>query len=88
VRPIVVLAPVHPGFVAALAPYGYAQRSGQVVAFLRAAARRESFGLLDARSLSVFASTPADFFDGVHLHASAMHRLLAWVLRHSPLPHG
>ncbi len=48
-RPIVVLAPMHPSFVAALAPYGYAQRSAQVVAFLHAAARRESFTLLDAR---------------------------------------
>ncbi len=87
VRPVVVLAPMHPGFVAALAPYGYAQRSAQVVAFLRAAARRESFTLLDARSLSVFAGTPADFFDGVHLQAPAMRRLLAWVLRRAPLPH-
>jgi hypothetical protein len=87
VRPTVVLAPMHPSFVAALAPYGYAQRSAQVVAFLRAAARRESFTLLDARSLRVFASTPADFFDGVHLQAPAMRRLLAWVLHHAPLPH-
>jgi hypothetical protein len=87
VRPIVILAPMHPSFVASLAPYGYEQRSAQVVAFLRAAARRESFTLLDARSLSAFASTPADFFDGVHLQASAMRRLLAWVLRHAPLPH-
>jgi hypothetical protein len=78
---------MHPAFVAALAPYGYAQRSAQVVAFLRAAARRESFTLLDARSLRVFASTPADFFDGVHLQAPAMRRLLAWVLHHAPLPH-
>ena len=72
--------------VAALVPYGYAQRSAQVVAFLRAAARRESFTLLDARSLSVFAGTPADFFDGVHLQAPAMHRLLAWILRRAALP--
>ena len=87
VRPIVVLAPMHPSFVAAVAPYGYAQRSAQVVAFLRAAARRESFTLLDARSLRVFAGTPADFFDGVHLRAPAVRRLLAWVLRRAPLPH-
>ena len=86
-RPVVILAPRHPSFIAALAPYGYAQRSAQVVAFLRAAARRESFTLLDARSLSTFAATPADFFDGVHLQAPAMHRLLAWVLRHAALPH-
>ena len=86
-RPIVILAPMHPSFVAALAPYGYAQRSSQVVAFLRAAARRESFTLLDARSLPVFAGTPADFFDGVHLRAPAVRRLLAWVLRRAPLPH-
>jgi hypothetical protein len=85
VRPIVVLAPMHPGFVGALAPYGYAQRSAQVVAFLRAAASRESFTLLDARPLSVFGATPADFFDGVHLQAPAMRRLLAWVLRAAPL---
>jgi hypothetical protein len=78
---------MHPRFVAALAPYGYAQRSAQVVAFLRAAGRRESFTLLDARSLSVFAGTPADFFDGVHLQAPAVRRLLAWVLRRAPLPH-
>jgi hypothetical protein len=87
VRPIVVLAPMHPSFVSALAPYGYAQRSAQVVAFLRGAARRESFTLLDARSLSVFAGTPADFFDGVHLQAPAVRRMLAWVLRRAPLPH-
>ncbi|MDX6597695.1 MAG: hypothetical protein QOE87_1582 [Gaiellales bacterium] len=87
VRPIVVLAPMHPSFVSALAPYGYAQRSDQVVAFLRGAARRESFTLLDARSLSVFAGTPADFFDGVHLQAPAVRRMLAWVLRRAPLPH-
>jgi hypothetical protein len=87
VRPIVVLAPMHPSFVAALAPYGYAQRSAEVVAFLHAAARRESFTLLDARSLSVFAGTPAEFFDGVHLQAPAVRRLLAWVLRQAPLPH-
>lgn len=85
-RPIVVLAPMHPGFVAALGPYGYAQRSAQVVAFLRAAARRESFTLLDARSLGVFAGTQADFFDGVHLQAPAVRRLLAWILRQAPLP--
>ena len=87
-RPIVILAPMHPSFVAALAPYGYAQRTAQVVAFLRAAARRESFTLLDARSLSVFAGTPADFFDGVHLQAPAMRRLLAWALRRGQLNHG
>lgn len=86
-RPIVIVAPMHPAFVAALAPYGYAQRSAQVVAFLRTAARRESFALLDARPLSTFAATPADFFDGVHLQAPAMNRLLAWVLRHAKLPH-
>lgn len=85
-RPIVVLAPMHPRFVAALAPYGYAQRSAQVVAFLRGAEHRESFTLLDARSLGAFAATPADFFDGVHLQAPAMRRLLAWVLRQAPLP--
>ncbi len=86
-RPVVVLAPMHPSFVAALARYGYAQRSAEVVAFLRAAARRESFALLDARSLGAFAATPADFFDGVHLQAPAMRRLLSWALRHAPLPH-
>jgi hypothetical protein len=87
VRPIVILAPMHPAFVTALAPYGYAQRSTQVDAFLHAAARRETFTLLDARPLSVFAATPADFFDGVHLQAPAMYRLLAWALRHAPLAH-
>ena len=86
-RPIVVLAPMHPSFVAALLPYGYAQRSAQVVAFLHAAERRESFTLLDARPLSAFAATPSDFFDGVHLQAPAAQRLLAWVLRRAPLPH-
>lgn len=85
-RPIVVLAPMHPTFVAALAPYGYAQRSAQVVAFLRAATQREAFRLLDARALHVFGGTPADFFDGVHLQAPAMHRLLAWILAHAALP--
>jgi hypothetical protein len=58
----------------------------QVVAFLRAAARRESFMLLDARPISLFAGTPGDFFDGVHLQAPAMHRLLAWILGHAALP--
>jgi hypothetical protein len=54
-----------------------------MVAFLCAAARRESFTLLDAGSLSVFASTPVDFFDGMHLQAPTMRRLLACVLRHA-----
>ncbi|MEO9176029.1 MAG: hypothetical protein ABI317_11010, partial [Gaiellales bacterium] len=86
-RPVVVLAPMHPSFVAALTPYGYAQRSAQVVTFLRAAAGRESFTLLDARPLGVFAGTPASFFDGVHLQEPAMHRLLSWILRRAALRH-
>jgi len=41
--------------------------------------------LLGARPLSVFAGTPGDFFDGVHLQAPAMQRLLAWILGHAAL---
>ena len=79
VRPIIVLAPMHPRFVEALQPFGYAERSRQVMAFLRAAQQRVSFTLLDARRVSTFGATTADFFDGVHLQRLGMRKLWRWI---------
>jgi hypothetical protein len=79
IRPVIVLTPAHPAFRRALGPLGWDQRHAQVLRTLRNLRMR--FTLLDASSISTFGGRPGDFYDGVHMRAANMRRLVAWVVR-------
>ncbi len=85
VRPVIVLAPLQPGYLAAIAAHGWDVRHRLMLAYLHRLARVDRFSLLDFSRLSAVGGAPAGFYDAVHMRPATAALLVAAVVR--DLPH-
>jgi hypothetical protein len=79
-RPLVVLTPVQPRLLHAIAPIGWNTRHAQVVGYLRQLQAHGSFDLLDASHIATFGGRPDGFYDGVHMTVPNLRKLVAWAV--------
>jgi hypothetical protein len=82
-RPVIVLTPVQPKLLKVIGPLGWQRRHDEALRYLHGLATRMPFVLLDASRLKSFGGDPRAFYDGVHMTAPNVRRLVTWVLRHS-----
>jgi hypothetical protein len=85
VRPAIVLAPLQPRYLAAIARHGWDARHRLMLAYLHRLARVDRFSLLDFSRLASIGGSPAGFYDAVHMRPATAALLVAAVLR--DLPH-
>ena len=86
VRPVIVLAPLQPRYLAAIAHHGWNVRHRLMLAWLRRLARIDRFSLLDFSRLSSIGGSPAGFYDAVHLRPTTAALLVAAVVHDLPHP--
>lgn len=74
--PTIVLMPVHPDAVEALAPYGWHERHRALVRYLHGLRGRYRLNLVDLSDARDAGVEAGDFQDNVHLGQAAMNRML------------
>jgi hypothetical protein len=85
VKPVIVLAPLQPQYLAAIEHHGWDVRHRLMLAYLRGLARVDRFSLLDFSRLSSIGGSPTGFYDAVHMRPATAALLVAAVVR--DLPH-
>ena len=84
-RPVIVLAPLQPRYLAAIAGHGWDVRHRLMLAYLRRLQHVDRFSVLDFSRLSSIGGSPAGFYDAVHMRPATAALLVAAVVR--DLPH-
>jgi hypothetical protein len=75
--PVIVLTPMHPKLMRALAPVGWAARHRDLVDYLAHLRARYRFRFLDFTSIRSFGGDPNGFYDPVHMREPNLHRMLS-----------
>jgi len=84
VAPVIVMAPLQPRYLAAVAHRGWGARHRMVLRYLRSLRGRYAFRLLDLSRLASIGGSPSGFYDGIHLRASTANQVVDKVLRAYP----
>ncbi len=84
VRPTIVLAPLQPWYLSAIAGHGWDARHHLVLAYLHELQRTYRFNLLDFSRLASIGGSPGCFYDAVHLRPQTTRLVVRAVLRALP----
>ena len=84
VRPTIVLAPLQPWYLSAIAGHGWDARHHLVLAYLHDLQRTYRFNVLDFSRLASIGGSPGGFYDAVHLRPQTTRLVVRAVLRSLP----